>query len=314
MNRRGRILKSLMCALSLLTAASVANAQATRTWVSGVGDDVNPCSRTAPCKTFAGAISKTAAGGQINVLDPGAFGTLTITKSITVDAGGIFAGVLGTGTNGFIVNALSTDRVVIRGMTIEGGTTGLNGIRFIAGGSLSVEDCVINNFSQRGIDVEPSATTGTVTVMIKNTIIRNNTPAASNAVLLKAVGTATINAYMENVTMDHNSIGLFAQQGVKVTVRNSSATNNSNAGFQASAGIVQMNLDECIASNNSNGVRVDGSGAVARISNVTAMNNSAAGVNITNAGQVVSFQNNRFGGNLGGDILPIGGLTNANEL
>jgi hypothetical protein len=114
--------------------------------------------------------------------------------------------------------------------------------------------------------------------------------------------------------MDHNSIGLFAQQGVKVTVRNSSATNNSNAGFQASAGTVQMNLDECIASNNSNGVRVDGSGAVARISNVTAMNNTAAGVNITNAGQVFTFGNNRFGGNLSGDVIPLNGLTPANEL
>jgi hypothetical protein len=307
MNRRGRILKSLMCALSLLTVASVANAQATRTWVSGVGDDANPCSRTAPCKTFAGAISKTAAGGQINVLDPGAFGVLTITKSITVDASGMFSGVLATGTNGFIINALSTDRVVIRGMTIEGGTTGLNGIRFIAGGSLSVENCTINNFSQRGIDIEPTATTGTVTVMIKDTIIRNNNAAAANGILLKALGTAAINAYLENVTMDHNNIGLFAQQGVKATVRNSSATNNTNAGFQASAGVVQLNLDECIASNNGNGVRVSGSGAVARLSNVTAMNNATAGVNVDLSGQAVTFGNNRIAGNTVADV--VGGMT-----
>jgi hypothetical protein len=66
----------------------MAQAQATRTWVSGVGDDANPCSRTAPCKTFAGAISKTAPCGEISVLDPGGFGAVTITKSITINGTG----------------------------------------------------------------------------------------------------------------------------------------------------------------------------------------------------------------------------------
>jgi hypothetical protein len=74
--------------LSALLWAAPANAQATRTWVSGVGDDVNPCSRSAPCKTFAGAISKTADCGEIDALDPGGFGALTITKGLTIDGGG----------------------------------------------------------------------------------------------------------------------------------------------------------------------------------------------------------------------------------
>jgi hypothetical protein len=81
-----------------------AQAQATRTWVSGVGDDANPCSRTAPCKTFAGAISKTATGGEINCLDPGGFGGVTITKSIQIICQ-VEAGVLVSGTNAIIVNA-----------------------------------------------------------------------------------------------------------------------------------------------------------------------------------------------------------------
>src|SRR3982750_954931 len=92
-----------------------AHAQATRTWVSGVGDDANPCSRTAPCKTFAGAISKTAAAGEINCLDPGGFGGVTITKSITISSEGFEAGVLVSGTNAIIVNAGATDRVVPKG-------------------------------------------------------------------------------------------------------------------------------------------------------------------------------------------------------
>src|SRR5438309_12002079 len=87
-----------------LLASAPAHAQATRTWVSGVGDDANPCSRTAPCKTFAGAISKTAALGEINCIDPGGFGALTITKSITVSCTNVEAGVLVSGTNGIIVN------------------------------------------------------------------------------------------------------------------------------------------------------------------------------------------------------------------
>src|SRR5262245_48964588 len=86
MKRTVRIAATMMAFAFVGTSA--AYAQATRTWVSGVGDDVNPCSRTAPCKTFAGAISKTAAGGEISVLDPGGFGGVTITKSITINGEG----------------------------------------------------------------------------------------------------------------------------------------------------------------------------------------------------------------------------------
>src|ERR1700736_975208 len=103
------LLLAMIPAMIIATLFSVpANAQATRTWVSGVGDDANPCSRTAPCKTFAGAISKTAAGGEINVLDPGGFGAVTITKSISITSG-FEAGVLASASNGIIVNVLSTD-------------------------------------------------------------------------------------------------------------------------------------------------------------------------------------------------------------
>src|ERR1700683_3993078 len=103
-------------AISFCALTTAAQAQATRTWVSGVGDDVNPCSRTAPCKTFAGAISKTSAGGEINFIDPGGFGPLTITKAITIDCANTEAGVLVSGTNGFVVNAGAADIVTLRGL------------------------------------------------------------------------------------------------------------------------------------------------------------------------------------------------------
>src|ERR1044071_1841781 len=126
-------------ALIVLTLGitSLANAQATRTWVSGVGDDANPCSRTAPCKTFAGAISKTAASGEISVLDPGGFGAVNITKAITINGDGTLAGILASLTTGIIVNApASTDVVVLRNLSINGANNGTNGIRFSGQGKL----------------------------------------------------------------------------------------------------------------------------------------------------------------------------------
>src|SRR5262247_1306089 len=115
-----------------------AQAQASRTWVSGVGDDVNPCSRTAPCKTWAGAISKTAPGGEIDALDPAGFGALTITKAITLDGGGgQVASTLVSGTNGIVVQAGANDVVIIRNLRINGIGSGLNGIRFLSGKDLN---------------------------------------------------------------------------------------------------------------------------------------------------------------------------------
>src|SRR5688500_34309 len=119
--KKFRLANPALIVLALTLAfASVAQAQATRTWVSGVGDDVNPCSRTAPCKTWAGAISKTAAGGEINALDAGGFGSVTITKAITIDGGESFASILASGTNGVTINAASTDTVTLRNLDING--------------------------------------------------------------------------------------------------------------------------------------------------------------------------------------------------
>src|SRR6185503_14478584 len=136
-----------------LALAPLAQAQATRTWVSGVGDDANPCSRTAPCKTFAGAISKTAAGGEIDCLDPGGFGTVTITKSITIDGttGAGFGSILAAGTNGVNVNDSATATpntiiVMLKNLSINGASTGFDGVRFTSGKQLFIEGCHIFGF------------------------------------------------------------------------------------------------------------------------------------------------------------------------
>src|SRR6188472_4026685 len=138
--RRIALLALVIGILSPFLASAPAHAQATRTWVSGVGDDANPCSRTAPCKTFAGAISKTAAGGEIDALDPAGFGAVTITKSITIDGTPFQAGVLASGTNGIIINAGANDVVVLRGLSVEGVSSALNGIRVMNAGAVFVEN------------------------------------------------------------------------------------------------------------------------------------------------------------------------------
>src|SRR5215510_15513591 len=168
---KSRLFVNLLALIVLtLGISSLANAQATRTWVSGVGDDANPCSRTAPCKTFAGAISKTAASGEISVLDPGGFGVVTITKAITINGDGTLAGILNAGTTGIIVNAGVNDVVYIRNVSINGAGTGLNGIRFLAGKALHVENCNIygqgNNTAGNGhgILVNLAATAGNLFV------------------------------------------------------------------------------------------------------------------------------------------------------
>jgi hypothetical protein len=165
-------------ALTTALYTAPAHAQATRTWVSGVGDDANPCSRTAPCKTFAGAISKTAPGGEIDALDPGGFGALTITKSITIDGGGgQVASVLVAGTNGIVVAAQSTDIVILRNLRFDGllgggnANAGINGIRFISGAELVVDNCDVFGFTNNGLDVALGATGF---AEVRNSTFRNN--------------------------------------------------------------------------------------------------------------------------------------------
>jgi hypothetical protein len=284
--------------LSLL--AFGAQAQATRTWVSGVGDDANPCSRTAPCKTFAGAISKTAAGGEINVLDPGGFGGVTITKSITISSEGFEAGVLVSGTNAIVVNAAATDFVVLRGLDIEGLGTGLNGINFLAGGSLTVENCTINRFSQKGINFTPS---GVAQLAVRNTIIRNSTAATGIGVAPGAAGSA--NVVLDDVTIERNLNGMAVADRSKVLIRRSTLAGNTNNGLlvAAATSAAAVAIEDSTISGGTSagatvaGVKADGAQALVTLSNVTIANNAANGVLEANSGQIQSFANNRIVGN-----------------
>ena len=158
-----------------------ATTMASRTWVSGVGDDANPGTRTAPCKTFAGAISKTDAGGEIDVLDPGGFGALTITKAVTVDGAGTFASVLASGTAGINVAAGANDVVTLRNLSIHGFGSTLDGIHFTSGAALHLENCTIFNCSRRAVNFTPAATSR---LFIKDCVFRHQADAANGGAVL----------------------------------------------------------------------------------------------------------------------------------
>jgi hypothetical protein len=273
-------------------AASPAQAQATRTWVSGVGDDANPCSRTAPCKTFAGAISKTATGGEINVLDPGGFGGVTITKSITISSEGFEAGVLVSGTNAIIINATTTSDVVLRGLDIEGLGTGLVGIKVLGRlRSLHVEKCTINAFrGTNGSGIEVSTTTaGTTNVYIKDTIVRGNGAGTGGGIFINPTGSAVVKASLDNVRMENNFTFGFKSQGTSTSeIANSVAAGNTAAGLSVFNGAAALNINHSLVANNGTGLQC--SNGTMRIGHSGIYGNTTA---VTVAGALCfSFGNN----------------------
>jgi hypothetical protein len=287
-----RIFAILAVAMSL--TALPAAAQATRTWVSGVGDDANPCSRTAPCKTFAGAISKTATGGEINVLDPGGFGAVTITKSITISAEGVEAGVLVSGTNAIIINAVATSNVVLRGLDIEGLGTGLVGIKVLGAlGSLTVENCTIHNFrgsNGSGIELSPT-TAGTTRFFIKDTQVRNNGQGTGVGILVNPAAGVTLKGHVENVRMENNAVGLKLQGpgNSNVSVNHSEATGSTFAGFAAAASGVVLTIESSVSAHNATGVRCD-AGTFVKLGGMNISDNPTG--NIT--GTCSSYGNNNI--------------------
>ncbi len=199
----------LGAALTVLLSGAPASAQATRTWVSGVGDDANPCSRTAPCKTFAGAISKTAAGGEINVLDPGGFGALTITKAITIRADHVEAGVLVSGTNGIVVAAGPTDKVILEGLDFQGLGSGINGVNFTSGAVLIIDRCNIQAFNSSGVNVA-SSTTNARAVIKNSTIYFNGVTGTANTggVTVQGNGVANIVEIIDTLIQSNQNYGV----------------------------------------------------------------------------------------------------------
>lgn len=288
--------------LGLLMFSAGASAQATRTWVSGVGDDANPCSRTAPCKTFAGAISKTASNGVINVLDPGGFGAVTITKPITIDGGGVSkGGVLSSLTNGIIINTPGVNDVVrLTNLTIHGVSTGTNGVKFLAGGTLFLDNVrisAINAASPNGYGVAFTPS-GSSQLIVTNSIFDNNLTGGAILVSPGASGQALVT--IENTRMVGNTVGLRANGRTMVAMRNSVVSGNLNSGVLAigsSTEFSSMTVENCMIANNgatnpsAAGVYANGDLAVIRLSK-NVITGNAYGIRSVFGSSVVSFGNN----------------------
>ena len=238
----------VLAAAMLLIGQGAGQAQATRTWVSGVGDDVNPCSRTAPCKTFAGAISKTAANGEISVLDPGGYGAVTITKSISIVAEGTDASILNTSTSGVIINGANIE-VNLRGVFIEGGGQGgLTGIRVLQAKSVNVRNCLIRgqtiNADAAAIRILPANTA--TKVVVSNCSMSKN----SIGVITAPTGTGTVDLLLDNVTIiNSTTFGLRVVAGGTTTVSNSVLTANGT-GFGKGAGANLVSLGNNLVEGN----------------------------------------------------------------
>lgn len=271
-----------------LIAADPAAAQATRTWVSGVGNDVNPCSRTAPCKTWSGAMAQTAAGGEINALDPGGYGNVVITKSITLDGGGTLASILASLVNGVTVNAGPSDRITLRNLTInggDGGTPGLNGVRFLAGAELHVENVVIENFTQVGI-----AAVGPGNLHVSDTIIRNVDVAG---IQVTSAGTPRITIERSRVT--EVGVGIRLSGAQIALVHDTSITDSTGPGIWAE-GAAEVHLHDVVVAHGALGVQAS-DGAVVNTAGLTAVGNAGAAFLAENGGEIVPFAGELITGN-----------------
>lgn len=291
--------------------AAPASAQASRTWVSGVGDDVNPCSRTAPCKTFAGAISKTDAAGEIDCLDSGGFGTLTITKSITIDcgegSGGAAGGILNAGTAGIVING-NAIKVILRNLTISGaGTTpGTYGIRFISGKSLTMDDVTIMNQglgSVAALSFEPT----TPSSVLNATDLKIITSIGDGIQIIPAGGLPA-GAVLDHVKITDTAQALNVEDGASVIVTNSNLSYNFRGLLAGSVGgPVNVSLSHVTVSGNQNfGIIATAPNTIVRLNDVDLTFNGN-GMKAMNDAVIYSFADNRLGtdaGNVGTNMTP----------
>jgi hypothetical protein len=290
MSKLRMTIQGLTVCLLLLAATSFAQAQATRTWVSGTGSDANPCSRTAPCQTFAGAIAKTAACGEISALDPGGFGAVTITKSITINGEGTLAGITASLVNGIIINAGATDIIYLKNIDINGACNGINGIRFLAGNALVVEKVKIYNFTNFGIDINKTAG---AFVSVRD----SNITSCVQGGIVSTTTAGLIRAEIDNTNVFGCTNGYKAGTNSQFTVKSSVASGCGGAGFLADTATGVMNLDSCVASHNQNGVKASNAGTV-RMGACTVSNNIGKGLDKSvGVGVIESFSDNYVRGN-----------------
>jgi hypothetical protein len=273
--------------------AAPAHADSAPFWVSHSGSDSNACTRASPCATFNRALSVTGDGGQVSCLDSGNYGEITINISVSIDCTGtVGAALFDSYTSSTCTQAIRIDApgkfVSLRGLNIGGFTAnpfvcGLaDGIVIFAATAVDIEDCVIENFLQKGI--LDARTTGLTKLAIKNTIVRNNGSAGIVA------GAAPRNSVVvENVHSVGNAYGIGVATGNNVVISRSVMSENSIAGIEADPGADVVVENTKISHNASYGIFAQGTVTLA---------NSDISFNTTSiAGSTFSFGNNRLVGN-----------------
>jgi len=291
---------TILCCFLLATTVS---AQATRTWVSGVGDDVNPCSRTAPCKTFAGAISKTAMCGEIDALDPGGYGTVTITKSMTINGMGTMASILNSGgISGVIVNLTNPadvcNTVILRWLSINGGSStgsfGAAAVRDIStvAHSLHIEHVDIAH-QLRGVDINTNNAGSRV--FMKDVDIRHTTTHGIDARPVAGAGVLLKLNFHDVRSRQSAGDGLRLANNTSATVNQSLFEGNNN-GVNVVANTVFPFFIETVFSNNNGTGLINGSTAASTLDGCTINGNNTGILNNT-GGSVFSFGNSGIGGN-----------------
>jgi len=277
-------IKALLVTSFILALATVAQAQASRTWVSGVGDDVNPCSRTAPCKTFAGAISKTAKDGEISVLDPGGYGAVTITKSIYINGthGAGYGSIINSLVNGVIINitdALDVRKAVrLRALDINGVSTGINGVSILAANNVWVEDSVIDgntgNGTTSGIGIRV-ATSASCNLYVMDTMIHKN---VTGVRVTTTAGFAVAN--IRNSNIEGNTTGVDVTTNGFATIQDVRfAANTTNGVVTSSGGTITVR--DSIFSNNGTAINAGAGTTLRSLSNM--LNNNTTGFGGTTA-------------------------------
>jgi hypothetical protein len=302
-------IKAFLVVTFMLVIASAAQAQ-TRTWVSGVGDDLNPCSRTAPCKTFAGAISKTAKDGEISVLDPGGYGAVTITKSIYINGthGAGYGSILNSSVNGVIINITDVNdvrkAVRLRALDINGASTGINGVSILAANNVWIEDSVIDgntgNGTTTGIGIRV-ATAASCNLYVSDTMIHKN---ITGIRVTTTAGFAVANIRDSNV--EGNTNGLDVSTNGFATVNNCRFAANSTNGVATTAASATITIRESILSNNGTAINAAAGSTVRALSNE--LNNNTTGFGGTVAVIQTDGQNRSVangGGGPGGGLVTI---------
>jgi hypothetical protein len=275
------------------------------TFVSGVGNDSNPCTRTAPCLTWQGAEAKTLLGGEIDALDPADYGPLNITEALTIDGGGGQAATIfaTSGNSGIVVSAPITADVTIRNVRIQGNAgasiTNGTGIYLNTAGTLHIEHCFIAGMASDGIFIYPENQPGSgAQVFIDDTNVQDS--GASGVYVASQVSTNVHVTISNSRFKGNSSYGVWVADYSRVTLRNSESSGNFEAGYFASAnnGNTILSMIDSVATNNLNGGVIAGGGAgisTVRIANMGVFNN-VTGLTTNANGAIVSFGNNNNSG------------------